>query len=308
MANEILGLIGKKIGMTQLFDKNAASRGVTIIELTPNTVLQVKTASTKDGYNAVQLAWGTRKDARATRAELGHFKKAGAATAAVVREFRVTAEVAAGLEAGKQLVLADFFKEGQRVDVQGVSKGKGFAGVMKRHGFHGLRATHGVQRKHRSPGSIGGCSTPGRVFKGMKMAGRMGGERQTTLNLRIQGVDLERGLILVKGAIPGPKGGLVFVRDDGRPMQPWWVTRHFTHVAAAAGLPQIRLHDLRHSSATLGLAAGESLTEVSARLGHAGIAITADIYAGVLPESARRSTQRRVALMTGTRQEGTHVA
>ncbi len=111
-----------------------------------------------------------------------------------------------------QEISAETFEVGQMVDIVGTTKGKGFAGVMKRHGFHGLRATHGVQRKHRSPGSICGCSTPGRVFKGMKMAGRMGGERQTTLNLRIQGVDVERGLILVKGAVPGPKGGLVFVR------------------------------------------------------------------------------------------------
>ena len=152
MANEILGLIGKKIGMTQIFDKAAASRGVTVIELTPNTVLQVKTAATKDGYNAVQVGWGSKRDSRSTKAELGHFKKAGAATAAVVREFRVTAEVAAGLEAGKQLTLADFFKEGQRVDVQGVSKGKGFAGVMKRYNFSGFKATHGVHEYYRHGG------------------------------------------------------------------------------------------------------------------------------------------------------------
>ncbi len=212
MANEILGLIGKKIGMTQVFDKNAASRGVTIIELTPNTVLQVKTATTKDGYNAVQVAWGTKKDSRATRAELGHFKKAGASTAAVVREFRVSAEVVAGLEVGKQLVLADFFKEGQRVDVQGVSKGKGFAGVMKRHNFSGFKASHGVHEYYRHGGSIGTRLTPGMTFKGKKMPGHMGDAKLTVQNLYVEQVDVERNLLYVRGGVPGADGAVVAVR------------------------------------------------------------------------------------------------
>jgi large subunit ribosomal protein L3 len=212
MANEILGLIGKKLGMTQLFDAGSAARGVTVIELTPNTVLQVKTAATKDGYNAVQMGWGAKKDSRATRAELGHFKKAGAATAAVVREFRVSAEVVAGLEVGRQLSVADFFKEGQRVDVQGISKGKGFAGVMKRHNFAGFKASHGVHEYYRHGGSIGTRLTPGMTFKGKKMPGHMGDAKVTVQNLFVERVDVERNLLFLRGGVPGADGAVVAVR------------------------------------------------------------------------------------------------
>jgi large subunit ribosomal protein L3 len=172
-------------------------------------VTQVRTPD-NDGYSAVQIAFGAIDPRKVNKPASGHFEKAGVTPRRHLVEIRTddASEYVLGQE-----ISADTFEVGQMVDIVGTTKGKGFAGVMKRHGFHGLRATHGVQRKHRSPGSIGGCSTPGRVFKGMKMAGRMGGERQTTLNLKIQGVDLERGLILVKGAIPGPKGGLVFVRS-----------------------------------------------------------------------------------------------
>ena len=170
---------------------------------------QVRTPE-NDGYSAVQIAFGAIDPRKVNKPAAGHFEKAGVTPRRHLVEIRT--DDASEYVLGQELS-AGTFEVGQMVDIVGTTKGKGFAGVMKRHGFHGLRATHGVQRKHRSPGSIGGCSTPGRVFKGMKMAGRMGGERQTTLNLRIQGVDLERGLILVKGAIPGPKGGLVFVRS-----------------------------------------------------------------------------------------------
>jgi large subunit ribosomal protein L3 len=212
MANEILGLIGKKIGMTQIYDSGSSVRGVTVIELTPNTVLQVKKATTRDGYNAVQVGWGEKKETRVTRAELGHFKKAGVGAAAVVREFRVTADVAAGLEAGKELTIADFFKEGQRVDVQGISKGKGFAGVMKRHNFAGFKASHGVHEYYRHGGSIGTRLTPGMTFKGKKMPGHMGDAKVTVQNLYVERVDVERNLLFLRGGVPGADGAVVAVR------------------------------------------------------------------------------------------------
>jgi large subunit ribosomal protein L3 len=169
-----------------------------------------------DGYSAVQIAFGAIDARKVTKPQAGHFAKAGVTPRRHVAEIRTedATEYTLGQELGP-----DTFEVGQMVDVVGTSKGKGFAGVMKRHGFHGLRASHGVQRKHRSPGSIGGCATPGRVFRGMKMAGRMGGDRQTIQNLVIQGVDIERGLLLIKGAIPGPTGGLVFVRTAVKEFQ-----------------------------------------------------------------------------------------
>jgi large subunit ribosomal protein L3 len=157
----------------------------------------------------VQIAFGAIDPRKVNKPDTGQFVKAGVTPRRHLVEIRTddATEYTLGQELGP-----DTFEAGQRIDIVGTTKGKGFAGVMKRHGFHGLRATHGVTRKHRSPGSIGGCATPGRVFKGMKMAGRMGGVRQTTLNLVVYGVDVEKGLLLIKGAIPGPKGGLVFVR------------------------------------------------------------------------------------------------
>jgi len=209
MGTNVKGVLGEKLGMTQVWDDNNKVIPVTVVKAGPCVVTQVRTPDS-DGYAAVQIAFGAIDPRKVNKPATGHFEKAGVTPRRHLVEIRTddASEYVLGQE-----ISADTFEVGQMVDIVGTTKGKGFAGVMKRHGFHGLRATHGVQRKHRSPGSIGGCSTPGRVFKGMKMAGRMGGERQTTLNLRIQGVDVERGLILVKGAVPGPKGGLVFVRS-----------------------------------------------------------------------------------------------
>lgn len=208
MGTNVKGVLGEKLGMTQVWDDNNKVVPVTVVKAGPCVVTQVRTPDS-DGYSAVQMAFGAIDPRKVNKPAAGHFEKAGVTPRRHLVEIRT--DDASEYVLGQELS-ADTFEVGQMVDIVGTTKGKGFAGVMKRHGFHGLRATHGVQRKHRSPGSIGGCSTPGRVFKGMKMAGRMGGERQTTLNLRIQGVDVERGLILVKGAVPGPKGGLVFVR------------------------------------------------------------------------------------------------
>ena len=204
----VKGLLGTKLGMTQVWDENNKVVPVTVVKAGPCVVTQVRTPQT-DGYSAVQIAYGAIDPRKVNKPESGHFAKAGVTPRRHVAEIRTddASEYTLGQEIG-----SDTFEAGQLVDVIGTTKGKGFAGVMKRHGFHGLRASHGVQRKHRSPGSIGGCATPGRVFKGMKMAGRMGSDRQTTQNLRVAGVDAERGLLLIKGAVPGPKGGLVFVR------------------------------------------------------------------------------------------------
>lgn len=178
----------------------------------PCVVTQVRTPD-KDGYDAVQLGFGAPNPRKVTKPAQGHFDKAGVTPRRHVAELRTAdaSEYTLGQE-----VTVEVFEAGQEVDVTGTTKGKGFAGVMKRHGFHGLRASHGVQRKHRSPGSIGGCATPGRVFKGMKMAGRMGAERVTTQNIAVQAVDAEQGLLLLKGAVPGPNGGLVFVRTAAK--------------------------------------------------------------------------------------------
>jgi large subunit ribosomal protein L3 len=183
-----------------------------VIKAGPCVVTQVRTPDV-DGYSAVQIGFGAIDPRKVNKPQAGHFAKAGVSPRRHLVEVRT--ENASEYTLGQQ-VGADTFEAGQFVDVVGTSKGKGFAGAMKRHGFHGLRATHGVQRKHRSPGSIGGCSTPGRVFKGMRMAGHMGTVRVTTQGLQVQSVDTERGLILIKGAVPGPKGGLVFVRTTSK--------------------------------------------------------------------------------------------
>ena len=208
MGTNVKGVLGEKLGMTQVWDENNRVVPVTVVKAGPCVVTQVRTPQV-DGYSAVQIAYGAIDPRKVNKPDSGHFAKAGVTPRRHVAEIRTddATEYTLGQEIG-----SDTFEAGQLVDVIGTTKGKGFAGVMKRHGFHGLRASHGVQRKHRSPGSIGGCATPGRVFKGMKMAGRMGGDRQTTQNLRVAGVDAERGLLLIKGAVPGPKGGLVFVR------------------------------------------------------------------------------------------------
>jgi large subunit ribosomal protein L3 len=194
--------------MTQLFVETRAVP-VTVLKAGPCVVAQIRTQDT-DGYDAVQLAYGQRAPRHVNKPTQGHFDKAGVEPTRHLVELRT--DDAGSYEVG-QLVTADTFAVGDMVDAVAVSKGKGFSGVMKRHGFSGLRASHGVERKHRSPGSIGACATPSRVFKGMRMAGQHGNQRVTVLNLEVVQVDAERGLVLVKGAVPGPKGGLVMVRS-----------------------------------------------------------------------------------------------
>ncbi|WP_027587847.1 50S ribosomal protein L3 [Acidipropionibacterium thoenii] len=214
MSNErkVKGVLGTKLGMTQLWDENNRVVPVTVIQAGPCVVTQVRTPET-DGYSAVQLGFGAVKAKKVTKPEVGHFERAGVTPRKHLVELRTSdaSEYTLGQELG-----ADVFEAAELVDVTGTSRGKGTAGVMKRHGFHGLRATHGVHRKHRSPGSIGGCSTPGKVLRGMRMAGRMGNDRITVQNLPVHSVDAERGIILVRGAIPGAKGSLVVVRSAAK--------------------------------------------------------------------------------------------
>jgi large subunit ribosomal protein L3 len=211
MDRQVKGILGAKLGMTQVWDNNKVVP-VTVVQAGPCVVTQVRTAD-KDGYSAVQLGYGAIDPRKVNKPKSGHFAKADVAPRRRLVELRTTdaSEYALGAE-----VTVEAFEAGQVIDVTGRTKGKGFAGVMKRHGFHGLRASHGVERKHRSPGSIGACATPGRVFKGLRMAGRMGGVRYTVQNLKVQAIDVENNLILVKGAIPGPKGALVLLRTAAK--------------------------------------------------------------------------------------------
>jgi large subunit ribosomal protein L3 len=204
------GLLGTKLGMTQVWDENNKLVPVTVIEIAPNVVTQVRNVET-DGYLGVQIASGQIDPRKVNKPAAGHFEKAGVTPRRHVTEIR-TAD-AADYTPGQELTVEGIFEGGQLVDVVGTSKGKGFAGVMKRHNFKGVSASHGAHRNHRKPGSIGASSTPSRVFKGMRMAGRMGGERVTVLNLKVHSVDAEKGLLLVKGAVPGARGRLVFVRN-----------------------------------------------------------------------------------------------
>ncbi len=205
----VKGILGTKLGMTQVFDENNRVVPVTVVKAGPNVITQIRTQET-DGYTAVQLAYGAIDPRKVTKPVTGQYTKAGVTPRRHLAEIRVNdiSEYSVGQE-----LTAEIFADGSFVDVTGTSKGKGFAGVMKRHGFKGLGASHGVHRVHRAPGSIGGCATPGRVFKGMRMAGRMGNDRVTTQNLTVHKVDAEAGLLLIKGAIPGRKGGIVIVRD-----------------------------------------------------------------------------------------------
>jgi large subunit ribosomal protein L3 len=211
MDRQVKGILGAKLGMTQVWDNNKVVP-VTVVQAGPCVVTQVRTPD-RDGYAAVQLAFGAINPRKVNKPESGHFAKSGAAPRRHLVEMRTSD---AGEYTLGQEVTAGTFSAGQPVDVTGKTKGKGFAGVMKRHGFHGLKASHGVERKHRSPGSIGACATPGRVFKGVRMAGRMGNVRYTAQGLTIQAVDTEQNLILVRGAIPGPKGGLVLIRTAAK--------------------------------------------------------------------------------------------
>jgi large subunit ribosomal protein L3 len=200
------GILGEKLGMTQVFTEDGRALPVTVIMAGPCRVVQVKTPET-DGYSAVQL--GYKERGRSTKPMSGHFSKAGVDPTRHIVEMRTDEAFEAGQE-----IKVDIFAPGERTDVIGVSKGKGFAGPMKRHGFKGLSASHGTEKKHRSPGAIGACATPSRVYKGMKMAGQMGHARVTVLNLEVVEADAERGLLLLKGAVPGPNGGLVMVRSS----------------------------------------------------------------------------------------------
>jgi large subunit ribosomal protein L3 len=212
MANETgspqRGILGEKLGMTQVFDENNRIVPVTVVKAGPCVVTQIRTQE-RDGYTAVQLAYGQIDPRKVTKPVAGHFKAAEVTPRRHLVELRTDAiaDYTIGQEIG-----ADVFTDGVLIDVTGTTKGKGTAGVMKRHGFAGVSSSHGSHRNHRKPGSIGACATPGRVFKGLRMAGRMGNERQTTQSLTVHKVDAERGLLLIKGAVPGPKGALVLVR------------------------------------------------------------------------------------------------
>ncbi|EWM67448.1 50S ribosomal protein L3 [Micromonospora chalcea] len=211
MDRQVKGILGAKLGMTQVWDNNKVVP-VTVVQAGPCVVSQVRSAD-KDGYSAVQLAYGVIDPRKVKKPIAGHYAKADVAPRRHIVELRTSdaADYAPGQE-----VTVEEFPAGAVIDVTGKTKGKGYAGPMKRHGFHGLRASHGVERKHRSPGSIGACATPGRVFKGTRMAGRMGGVRYTVQNLTVQAVDTENNLLLVRGAIPGPKGALVLVRTAAK--------------------------------------------------------------------------------------------
>jgi len=204
----VKGLLGTKLGMTQTWDENNRVVPVTVIAAGTNVVTQIRSPES-DGYSAVQIGFGEVNARKVTKPKAGHFAKAGVTPRRHLMEIRT--DDTSDYELGQELS-PDVFTAGDQIDVTGTSKGKGFAGVMKRHGFHGVGASHGAHRNHRKPGSIGGCATPGRVFKGLRMAGRMGNETVTTQNLTVHSVDTEKGLILVKGAIPGPKGGVVVLR------------------------------------------------------------------------------------------------
>ncbi len=203
-------ILGQKLGMTQIFDDEARAIPVTVVKAGPVHVVQVKTTET-DGYNAIQISYGDVKAANVNKPTAGHYAKAGVAPAGHLVEIKV--EDPSEFTVGQEIKVEEMFEAGIKADVAGVSKGKGFAGVMKRHNFKGQGASHGNHKKHRAPGSIGACATPARVFKGMRMAGRMGGEKVTNLNLEVAGVDAERGLLLLNGSVPGPKGSVVLVRE-----------------------------------------------------------------------------------------------
>jgi large subunit ribosomal protein L3 len=212
MTQQIQGVLGEKLGMTQVWDENGRLVPVTVVQAGPCVVTQVRT-SDSDGYSAVQIAYGAIDPRKVNQPMAGHFAKAGVTPRRHLVELRTTD---AGEYSLGQEITAATFTAGQKVDVVGTTKGKGTAGVMKRHGFHGVSASHGAHRNHRKPGSIGGASTPGRVFKGLKMAGRMGHVRKTTQNLTVHAVDADRGLLLLKGAVPGPKGGVVLVKTAAK--------------------------------------------------------------------------------------------
>jgi len=207
MANK--AIVGEKVGMTQVWDEENRVVPVTVVRVPPCRIVQIRTPE-RDGYSALQVTFGSVRPSKLNQPEAGHFAKAGVEAGSRLVELRV--DSVDGYEIGQEIKV-DVLASGEFIDVTAVSKGKGFAGGMKRHGFKGLPASHGAHRVHRAPGSIGACATPSRVFKGTKMAGRMGGEKVTTLNLKVVEADVERDLLLVQGSIPGPRGGLVLIRD-----------------------------------------------------------------------------------------------
>jgi large subunit ribosomal protein L3 len=215
MAAVTKGILGRKVGMTQIFDDRARVIPVTVVAAGPCRVSAVRTPD-KDGYSAVQLAYEEVPERKLNQPELGHLKAASLPPMRTLAELRLASTE--GFELGAE-VLADIFAPGDRVDVVGVSKGKGFSGVMRRHGFHGLSASHGTERKHRSPGSVGASATPSRIFKGMRMAGQLGNVRVTTLNLEVVKADPARNLLLIRGAVPGPAGSVVVVRSSVKARQ-----------------------------------------------------------------------------------------
>jgi large subunit ribosomal protein L3 len=210
MSKNLKGILGEKLGMTQVFDANNRVVPVTVVKAGPCVVTQIRTQE-KDGYTAVQLGYGQIDPRKVSKPVAGHYGKAGVTPRRHLIELRT--ESVDGYQVGAEITAPGVFADGDIVDVTGTTKGKGTAGVMKRHGFAGVSSSHGAHRNHRKPGSIGGCSTPARVFKGMRMAGRLGVDRQTTQSLRVVKVDAERGLLLIEGAVPGPRGGLVLVRS-----------------------------------------------------------------------------------------------
>jgi large subunit ribosomal protein L3 len=203
-------IVGEKVGMTQVWDDQNRAVPVTVVRISPARVVQVKTPE-KEGYSAIQVTWGTKRTSTLTKPELGHFEKAGVTPGKKLVELRL--DDVSGYTVGQE-IFADVLEKGERIDATAVSKGKGFAGGMKRHNFKGQGAAHGNHKHHRAPGSIGACATPGRVFKGTKMAGRMGNAQVTTTNLEVIGVDVERNLVLVKGAVPGARGSVVVLRTS----------------------------------------------------------------------------------------------
>jgi large subunit ribosomal protein L3 len=230
-----VGLVGRKAGMTRVFTEAGETVPVTVIQALPNRVTQVRTAET-DGYRALQVAVGVRKASHLNKAETGHYAKVKVAPGQSMHEFRLVAGEASDLQAGAEIKV-DIFTAGQIVDVTGTTSGKGYAGVMKRHNFGGLPASHGVSVSHRSPGSIGQRQTPGRVFKGKRMAGRMGGDRKTIENLQVVRVDVERNLLLVSGAVPGAAGGEVVVRASVKAGRKALRVRQAPNAKAAAAKP-----------------------------------------------------------------------
>jgi len=207
MANK--AIVGEKVGMTQIWDDQNRAIPVTLVRVAPCRVVQVKTPE-NDGYSALQVTFGAKRPSKLNKPEVGHFTKSGVEPGRRLVELRV--DDANGYSVGQELK-ADVLNAGERVDVTAVSKGKGFAGVMKRHNFSGMGAGHGAHKVHRAPGAIGACATPARVFKGTRMAGRMGHQQVTTLNLEVVQADADREIVLLRGAVPGPRGGLVLIRD-----------------------------------------------------------------------------------------------